>query len=295
MSSSVFDVRPASELGADAQIPDSVRLAESDWRQAAVARFEADGVVCLRGVLDTTRVEQLRVAADQSSENPGPLGYKIGNPGEPGFFYYDFQMHERLDAFRWLVFDSPVADYAAALMRSRTVTLYYSNMFIKDAGCEAATPWHEDASYHRMHGLDVINFWIALDRIPAETTLMFKQGSHLRDEPIYKAYHFDPDADYEQPIITRDRIDMPSFDDIDDRFATIWWALHPGDALVFTQRTLHAAPGNPLPRRRRTANLMLLGDKATYNAASGEADPPFKDESLVDGAVPSSGCFLKLR
>jgi ectoine hydroxylase-related dioxygenase (phytanoyl-CoA dioxygenase family) len=293
---SVFDVTPASELSsAGVAIPDSVQVGDTAWRGPAVDRFEADGVVCLRGVLDSDHVDQLRRDADRSSESPGPLGYKIGAAGEPGFFYYDFQLHERLDAFRWLVFDSAVPDHAATLMRSNSVTLYYSNMFIKDAGSEASTPWHEDASYSRMHGLNVINFWLALDTIPTETTLMFKQGSHKRDEPIYTAYHFDPAADYEHQIITRDRAPMPPFEHLEARFPTIYWALEPGDAVVFTQRTLHAAPGNPLNRRRRSANLMLLGDDATYNAAHGESDPPFKDENLDEGAVPHSGNFLRLR
>ena len=293
---SAFQVTAATELDDDkVASADSVDVRRAQWETPALSQFEANGVVCLRGVLDTQPVRALQLDADRSADAPGPLGYKIGAPGEAGFFYYDFQMHERLDAFRWLVFDSPVPDYAATLMRSESVTLYYSNMFIKDAGSKAATPWHEDASYQRMHGMNVINFWIALDTIPAETTLMFMQGSHLRPEPVYKAYHFDPKASYAHSIITRDRIDMPPFEQLEEEFPIVYWALEPGDAVVFTQRTLHGAPGNPLHRKRRSANLMLLGDDATYNDASGEADPPFKDESLADGATPSSGNFLKLR
>ena len=219
----------------------------------------------------------------------------MGSPGEPGFFYYDFQMHQRLEGFRWLVFDSHVPDIGAALMRSAGATLYYSNLFIKDAHCDASTPWHEDAAYQRMNGMNVINFWLALDRIPDETTLMFKQGSHRRETPVYEAYHFDGGKSYDHAIITRDRVRMPPFQELDAVFPTIWWAVEPGDALVFTQRTLHAAPGNTRAERRRAANLMLLGDDVTYNAAAGESDPPFKDERLADGDHPAGTVFPRLR
>ena len=296
MSRSVFDVTPASALEPQSETPPEFELVQGEApSEAAVQAYERDGVVCLRRVLDAAAVQSIRDAVERSCAEPGPLGYKVGEPGEPGFFYYDFGMHERLEAFRWLVFDSHVPDVAGALMRSQGVTLYYSNLVIKDAGCEASTPWHEDAAYQRMNGINVINFWLALDEVPADTTLLFKRGSHRRASPIYKAYHFDGGKAYDHPIITRERVDMPPFGEIDAAFDTIWWAVRPGDALVFTQRTLHAAPGNPLPRRRRAANLMLLGDDATYNAAPGESDPPFKDPSLRDGAAPQGDTFVRLR
>ena len=296
MSSSVFDVVPASALTRRSDAPSAYDIGpDGSPSEESIAAFERDGVVCLRGVLGEEEVVSLQDAVDRSAQQPGPLGYKVGTPGEPGFFYYDFEMHQRLDAFRWLVFDSRVPDIGAALMRSVGVTLYYSNLFIKDAYCDASTPWHEDAAYQRMNGMSVINFWLALDEVPEETALLFKRGSHLRDSQVYEAYHFDGGKPYDHPIITRDRVEMPAFADLDRAFPTIWWTVRPGDALVFTQRTLHAAPGNPRDKPRRAANLMLLGDAATYNASPGESDPPFKDETLADGVHPAGDQFIRLR
>jgi ectoine hydroxylase-related dioxygenase (phytanoyl-CoA dioxygenase family) len=263
---------------------------------AAVSAFERDGVVCLRGVLNTAQIERMSNAADESARSPGPLGYKIGEPGQPGFFYYDFQMHQRISDFRWFVFESAVKDYAATLMQSQSVTLYYSNMFIKDSGCKAPTPWHEDATYSRMHGVtNVINFWVALDAIPAATALLFMQGSHRRKQPIFKAYHFEEGKQYDLPRIEADREPITDFASLGSLYPTVWWELEPGDALVFTQRTLHAAPGNLLPSRRRTANMLLLGDDAGYNTAEGDADPPFRDDTLQEGEHPAGEVFLRLR
>ena len=296
MCPDAFEVIPASELESPTDLPAAFALGDGGpVTEATIEAFESDGVVCLREVLNDDQVEALRAATDQSYESPGPLGYKVEAPDRSGTFYYDFNMHERLEAFRWLVFDSHVPDVGALLMRSPGVTLYYSNLFIKQPGSRAPSPWHEDASYQRMNGLNVINFWLALDWIPADTALMFKRASHRRATPVYQAYHFDGGKDYVHPVITRDRVEMPSFDELDARFETIWWELSAGDAVVFTQRTLHAAPGNTLPTRRRAANLMLLGDDVTYNAASGESEPPFKDESLEDGQHPAGEVFVRLR
>ena len=296
MGSDTFEVTPASKLPPPRMSPPEFALQATRLvDDAAIAAFETDGVVCLRQVLNPSQVEALREGADASYENPGPLGYKVDLPGQPGAFYYDFNMHERLEAFRWLVFDSHLPEVGAALMRSPGVTLYYSNMFIKRPGASSPSPWHEDASYQRMNGLNVINFWIALDWIPSETALMFKRASHRRHSPVYQAYHFDGGKDYDHPVITRDRVKMPTFSELDVQFETIWWELGPGDAVVFTQRTLHAAPGNTRSTRRRAANLMLLGDDVTYNAAAGESDPPFKDDVLEDGQHPAGDIFVRLR
>ena len=132
MGTDVFDVVAASELEPPRHKPpefmlDGLQLADG----MAIDVFETDGVVCLRDVLSPARVEALRRDTDESYENPGPLGYKVDQPDGSGTFYYDFNMHERLPAFQWLVFNSHVPDVGAALMRSPGVTLYYSNLFIK--------------------------------------------------------------------------------------------------------------------------------------------------------------------
>ena len=286
-------VVPASEC-VDAISPQAYSLTESrDVDETAIDTFERDGVVCLRRVLDSDRTTALLAAADRSTQTPGPLGYRIGTPGEHGFFYYDFQLHERHEAFRWLVYESGIPALGARLMRSPGVTLYYSNLFVKDRGSRADSPWHEDASYSRIDGLQCINLWIALDRIPAETALVFKAGSHLRSDPIYLPRHFDPSVEYDQGV-SRGRVPMPAFEEIDRSFPTVFWEMEPGDAVVFTQRTLHGAPGNTLDTCRRAAALLLIGDKATYNDDPGRTDPPFRDDSKRGGEHPAGDVFPRL-
>lgn len=290
----VYDVTPADRLPPMATPAPSFRPnTDGTLADDAVTAYRADGVVCLRDVLDAAAVERLREGADRSADRPGPLGYRIGEPGKPGFFYYDFQLHERIDAFRWYVFESGVPRLAARLMDSPGVTLYYSNLFVKDGGSGIASPWHEDAAYQRIDGLQCLNFWVALDAIPAATTLVFLRGSHLRADPVSKPQHFDPGAGYAVPLSVG-RADMPPPETLLARFQAVWWALEPGDAVVFCQRTIHGAPANTLPTRRRAAALLLIGDGATYNADPGTSDPPFRDDSKRHGDHPAGKVFLRL-
>lgn len=290
----VYDVTPADRLPPMTTPAPSFRQnADGTLPDAAVAAYRADGVVCLRGVLDGAAVERLREGADRSAEQPGPLGYRIGEPGRPGFFYYDFQLHERIDAFRWFVFESVAPRLAAQLMGSPGITLYYSNLFVKDGGSGVASPWHEDAAYQRIDGLQCLNFWVALDAIPAATTLLFLRGSHRRGEPVSRPRHFDPEAGYDAPLSVG-RAVMPPPEVLLARFEPVWWELEPGDAVVFCQRTIHGAPANTLPTRRRAAALLLIGDEATYNADPGTSDPPFRDDAKRQGEHPAGEVFPRL-
>jgi len=290
----VHDVTPADRRPSPCQPAPAFTLdGQGSVPDDAVHAYRRDGVVCLRRVLDEGPVERLRDAVDRSAEVPGPLGYKIGEPGKSGFFYYDFQMHERLEGFDWFVHQSGVPRLAGDLMGSPGVTLYYSNLFVKDGGSKVASPWHEDAAYQRIDGDQCLNFWAALDTIPSATTLVFLRRSHTRGGPVFRPRHFDPDAGYDHPL-TWNRTAMPPPQQLEAQFEALWWALEPGDALVFNHRTIHGAPANTLKTRRRAAALLLIGDTAAYNADPGTSDPPFRDDTKSHGDHPAGKVFSRL-
>ncbi|MBT6205242.1 MAG: hypothetical protein HOI34_16290 [Rhodospirillaceae bacterium] len=294
MNDDVFNVTAANQLPQPTQPPPSYALGSGGvLPPEAIASYREDGVVCLRQVIAQTGVERLREAVDRSAEAPGPLGYKIGEPGKPGFFYYDFQIHERQDGYRWFVRESGVPALAGALMGSPGVTLHYSNLFVKDGGSKMPSPWHEDASYSRIDGEQCLNFWVSLDTIPEATALIFLRGSHRRDGPIIAPRHFDPDADYDLAL-SWNRAPVSDPESLFSSFEPIWWELEPGDAVVFNQRILHGAPANTLATRRRAAALLMMGDEATYNADPGTSDPPFRDDSKAHGEHPAGAVFPRL-
>lgn len=290
--------RDLTEVAHDFASPSAYDVrAEGGVPEAAVAQYERDGVVCLRHVLGPEAVAQLREDMDEAVAHPAPAPMHMkqgGTPQDPSFFYFEYQMHERFDSFRRLVWEGEIPGYAMTLMRSPMLGLFYMNSFVKEGGAlDKPTPWHQDGSYSRMLGEKVINFYIALDRMPAESTLRFKQGSH-RAGITYLPSGGDWEGPSTQPV-TRGKVTMPPFPEIDAGFPTVGWALEPGDALVFQQRTLHAAPGNPFSYRRHAVALVLCGDDVRYDASPGTNDPPFEDPDLKDGDVPWGAVFPRVR
>ena len=121
-------------------------------------------------------------------------------------------------------------------------------------------------------GRNAIALFLAYDRMPAETTLKFKQASNLKPDPIYMGSTFIKGVEYGSWM--EDHIPMPSQADLNRRFRTVYWPVEPGDVLAFTQRTLHAGPVNTLPTRRHATSFNVVGDGARYDARPGPVDAP---------------------
>lgn len=247
----------------------------------AIKAFKCDGVVCLRNFLPASAIPEIHAGCAQAQIAPTDQATTIGEPGGPSFFY-DFDVSNRIEAFRRLRDETPMADLAQQLMGSSMVARYFDNLFVKDGGGGAASPWHEDASFQRVIGRDSINFWVAFDPIPSATALQYLAGSHQRDEPIYLMGHFDDVKTYDG-VITNNRVPSRSAEELGAEFERVWWALEPGDALVWYHRTLHGAPANTLPIPRRAIAYIWLGDDAYYDGSPGYTDPDFPDPNLQHG------------
>jgi ectoine hydroxylase-related dioxygenase (phytanoyl-CoA dioxygenase family) len=274
---------PSYTLGADFTVP-----------ELAITQLEKDGVVCLRNVLDLKTVNALRDEADSAVANPSEHARFVSAEKSGKIFYYEFNLWRRHPVVRSVTFDSHIVDVAAKLMRSELVTLYYTNTFVKDPGTDTkVTPWHEDASYSRFVGKNVINMNISFDYMPSETTLKFKQGSHKRDDPLSIGPTFIPGVEYSDAM--PNQVSMPSQSELDERFGTLYWEVNPGDALVFYQRTIHAGPGNTLPTRRHSTAFNFAGDGVTYDAREGFIDSPDIDPDLQHGDPPAGRVFPKLK
>ncbi len=279
----------------DGEMPPSYALAgHHSVPPEAIAQLERDGVVCLRGVLDRDVIEELRSECDEAVAHPSPEARFVNPPDDGSLFYYEFNLWRRHPKIRSVVFDSHLADVAASLMRSESVTLYYTNTFVKDPGAaDKVTPWHEDGSYSRFMGENVINMNISYDFMPAATTLKFKQGSHLRSDPVSIGPTFEPGVEYTEAMPDQTR--MPSQEELEQQYRTVYWEVHPGDALVFYQRTFHAGPGNTLPTRRHSTAFNFGGDHVYYDAREGFIDSPDIDPDLRHGDPPAGAVFPKLR
>ena len=260
----------------------------------AVAAYERDGVVSLRHAFNATWIELLAEGMEIAIKDgyQRNTAFNIATPGEPGFFFYDTFMWQRIDNFRKFIFDSNVSDVAATVMQSESLIFYFDFMLVKEPGTSNKTPWHYDEAYWPIKGNQICNLWIALDDIPVQTALRFLVGSHLWNKS-YNPVHFDPTMDYAD---LPDRPRMPDWDKEPGEYELAFSTMEPGDCLVFNSRTFHSAPGNSLKTsRRRALATHWIGDDITYNDKSHETDPPYRGENLVHGGSMECATFPRVR
>ena len=245
-------------------------------------RYREDGAVVLRGLLDAATVERLCDAVHTVLGSLSPHGNEYAKPGEARFAQ-DMFMAQRADAagaaFRSLVVDSRLAETAGRLMGSRRVRFFYDQMFVKEPGATAPTPWHQDLPYWPLQGDQICGLWCPLDRVDLDSgAVEYIRGSHLGG-CWYRPRHFGGAAGYEgargEPMPDIDAIVAP-----EDRLS---WAMQPGDAIAFHGLVIHGAGGNrSAQRRRRAVSLRWMGDNAVFDDRPGTY--PFD----VTGQVPGT-------
>jgi len=244
-----------------------------------VARYQTEGVVCLRNRFEPHWIELLREATDRCIASPGPHAV-IGNRSEPGFFFGDQDMWWRDEAFRRFLFESPAAPLAAAIMGSSTVNFFFDQVIVKEPGTVQRTPWHQDLPYWAVRGSQICAIWLALDEVAASNSVEYVIGSH-RWGTEFSPRHFADGSLYAGT-------GLPPLPDIDadrDRYPIRSWDMEPGDCLVFHALLVHGAPGNSsLAHRRRAVSTRWCGDDARYFVRPGEVAVPSKDPGLADGA-----------
>jgi ectoine hydroxylase-related dioxygenase (phytanoyl-CoA dioxygenase family) len=229
--------------------------------EAEIAAYERDGVLRLTGVVDDEWRARLGAAIERDLQHPGEFTH--GYEAASGRFHATSRKWTTDTDVRDYVFDSPLPELAATLMRSRKVNLLYDQMFVKEPGTDAPTPWHCDHVVWPLDGKQVISFWLALDPVTADSgRVEFVRGSHLWKKR-YQARSF-----------AKSRLSYPTvegleeFPDVNaDRAAydIVTWDLAPGDVIAFTSRTLHGAAGNArADRRRRGYTIRYTGDDITY-------------------------------
>ena len=145
--------------------PDLAQRADAVLTPALIDAFARDGAVCLRGLLSPDEVALLRQGIDANIAAPSPRAKVASRPDDPGFFIEDFCNWQGNDAYRRVIFDSPLAAAAGRLMQSQRVRLYHDHMLTKEPGTRQRTPWHQDQPYYNIDGRQNISFWIPVDPV----------------------------------------------------------------------------------------------------------------------------------
>ena len=250
-----------------------------------VEDFARDGVICLRRAIPSHLVDLLAQGIDECLASPGPKGRNFNSDGSPGRFAGDVFMWTFNEKIRRFVRECPLGEIAAAFMDSREVRLMLDQMFVKEPGAVAPTPWHQDLPYWPLRGNQICGLWCPLDPVDLDSgAVEYVRGSHLAGR-WYRPRHFggasgydgasgDPMPDIDATVAARDRLS---------------WAMEPGDAIAFHGLVVHGAGGNrSAQRRRRAVSLRWMGDDAVFDDRPGTY--PFE----VAGQIPGSPLQGKL-
>lgn len=231
-------------------------LPPRDWAAAARA-LDTDGVVYLPGALTSAALRKVEAAVEDSLANPSPSAVHF-YPNEPAEFFED-RGHRHLPVVR----EAGIDTMMSALWNERRFWYLGEQLFLKQGGASRRTPWHQDTSYLRMMGSQLVACWISLDPLPKEHCLEFVRGSHKG--VLYNGSAF-AEEDDTQPLYRHSP--LPRLPDIQahrEDFDILSWDLTPGDLIVFHLGVLHGGAGTSHSMRRRTVSMRFLGPDVVFD------------------------------
>lgn len=231
-------------------------LPERDWPFAAQT-LENDGVVLLPGTLGAAALKRIAEEFAYSVAHPSPKAVNF-YPKEDATFFED--TGQRLGP---LVRETGIDAAVEALWGESDMWYLGEQLFLKEGGHSRRTPWHQDTSYLRMMGSQLVACWVSLDPLPKEHCLEFVRGSHKGE--LYNGSAFAADDDT-APLYKQSRLPrLPDIQKRRDEFDILSWDLEPGDLIVFHLGILHGGGGTVPGMRRRTVSLRFLGPNVMFD------------------------------
>jgi ectoine hydroxylase-related dioxygenase (phytanoyl-CoA dioxygenase family) len=257
------------------------------------AQFDADGVICLRGMFDREWIERMLNAVDLAKDAEHPLARRrevtqaLG--GTSGRYHINSFVWPWNADFKDWVMNSPNAEIAAELMHADSVRLFYDQVFVKEPGTVEMTDWHQDLPFWPLRGNDILSVWVALTPVsPANSQLEYIAGSHKWNK-FYAAAIPDKDPQFKSALEP-----CPNFSERrnDPSLRFLKWEMEPGDCTVHHPLTVHGSEGNFSPTQRRVAiSTRYMGADARWDPRPATVKIT-GDPQLVPGAPPADDrCF----
>ena len=266
----------------------------------SIRAFNADGATVLRRAVPEEWLAELREAAERNLSAPGPLcDEHAAAAGTGGRFHDDQFLWHRHDAFEEFVLRSGAGAIAARAMRSRTAHILYDQLFVKEPGTAAPTPWHNDTSYWHIRGEQVCSLWVALDEVPASRGLSYVRGSH-KWGLLHEVTNFSGNAHSERNVYGGAE-SLPPVPDVEagvgrGEYELLSWDMAAGDVLLFYSAMLHGAPGIPAnsAHRRRGYATRWCGDDIRVEDRPGTMHQGWVAAGFDHGLAPGDaiGCAL---
>jgi ectoine hydroxylase-related dioxygenase (phytanoyl-CoA dioxygenase family) len=255
-----------------------------------IRAYERDGAVCLRGLFPAEWLDFMADAVTDAIAKPGPHAEDYTRQGDPGRFFGDLDLWQRLPQFRRYVLESPAAPIAACVMRSERVNFFYDQLLVKEPGTRERTPWHQDQPYWAVEGRQVCTVWLPLDPVSRECGVEYVAGSH-RWGRAFNPRHFRDHSPYRGTGLE----ELPDIEAEREKHEILAWDVEPGDCIAFQAMVVHGAPGNASgERRRRALATRWTGDDARYALRPGEVAIPTSDPGLAHGARMDCALFPRV-
>ena len=258
-------------------------------RDEAVQRFQSDGAVCLRGVLDADWLDLLRRGVTRNLEAPTPLHTVQTLDDEPGFFLSDICMSQEIAEFREFALNGPAAAAAARLMVSRRASFWADTLWVKEAGTPKRTRWHQDQPFFWIDGTQVCVLWWPLDPVRCENGLELVKGSHRWGRSFAPELSRQGQDLYATYGMRFER--MPDIDAHRDGYEILSFDVEPGDGIAFHGFTVHGAAGNAGDVMRRAVSTIWMGDDVRYGERPSAGRPHFHGHDLSPGEAMDSSYF----
>ncbi|MDB5453614.1 MAG: hypothetical protein JWO33_2192 [Caulobacteraceae bacterium] len=232
------------------------------------ADYQRDGAICTRKAVDPKAAQAL-------------LDHFATLPKSGDRFADDMDLYKKGIPDYW-DFIAPLTPLAASLMGTGSVRFYNDHLFVKPAGSQAPTRWHQDLPYWPFTGDQIIAAWIAMTPVRFEGgALQYIKGSHRRGwffQPSEGTVPDTSDPDY-LALVT-----PPDFFDPAERAKEefLSWEMEPGDVLWHHSLAVHGAFANATGASRAGLTVRFLGDDVRWdprsylreaNASLGKGDP----------------------
>ncbi len=236
---------------------------------ALIKQFEKDGAVCIRKAVDGQKIGHLveNVQGLINSQDERWTTNRLGG-------FSDRHLWPTHPWMREFCLNSELPAIAAQLMRSDVARLFFDHLFVRDAGTDHGTPWHQDQPYWPFKGRQIASVWVALSACDVNSSgLRFVRGSH-RWGKSFAPIAFGKDSGSDAFLKTETEAEaMPDFDASPQDYAFLDWVMEPGDAIVFGADVVHGAKANTASESGRMAlSVRYVGDDARWDPRPG-TDP----------------------
>ncbi len=254
--------------------PDSFEITDEQVRA-----FQEDGVVCLRSAISPKWIETIKTGVEKDMAEPGPNVEIYTDASDLGYFFNDFDMWRHVPELKQFVFEGPCAEIAGKLMQTNRVNFFFDHIFVKEAGTQTPTHWHQDQPYMAVDGRMCSN-WIPLFSAPEELCVEFVRGSHKWERWFAPVDSLLDGSRHPSRVFER----VPEIEANRADYDIVFWEMEPGDILFFQGLMVHQGRANPTSNEtRRSLTHRWLADDARFVLRDPPAEFPKYPTGLKTG------------